>query len=119
MTVSEFLTDYERRTNSHDAAQLAPVIAEDATYWFSDGSHRGREAILAAIDDTWATIQDEAYAIRDVEVVVESVATVVYRYTFHWSGVVDGEARSGAGRGTSIAVCREGRWVMLHEHLSR
>ncbi|MGN8025389.1 YybH family protein [Microbacterium sp. 22242] len=117
-TALHFIREYERRTNSHDLEQLAPLIAEDATYWFSDGSHVGRAAILAAIGETFETIQDEAYSIADVEVIAEGPELAVLRYTFHWSGLVEGSPRSGSGRGTNVAVSRGGQWFMLHEHLS-
>lgn len=117
-TALDFMREYERRTNTHDVAQLAPLIAKDATYWFSDGSHGGRDSILAAIGKTFETIQDEIYSVADVEVVAEATDLAVLRYTFHWSGVVDGSSRSGQGRGTNVLVRRGGRWLMLHEHLS-
>lgn len=41
-TVLDFMREYERRTNSHDLELLAPLIAEAATYWFSDGSYTPR-----------------------------------------------------------------------------
>ena len=118
-TALEFMREYERRTNTHDVEQLAPLIAEDARYWFSDGSYAGRDAILAAIYETFETIQNEAYSIADIERVATEADLAVFRYTFCWSGVVDGSPRSGHGRGTNVVVRRDGRWLMLHEHLSR
>jgi hypothetical protein len=53
--LTEFIRTYEQATNSHDITQLVPLIAPEAVYWFSDGSHHGREAILAAIAETFAT----------------------------------------------------------------
>jgi hypothetical protein len=42
----------------------------------------------------------------------------VCRYLFAWTGVVNGELRSGQGRGTNVIVRRDGKMKMLHEHLS-
>lgn len=53
-------------------AQLVPLTAPEAVYWFFDGSHRGREAILPAISETFATIRDEIYQISDVEWIAQS-----------------------------------------------
>ena len=117
-SVIDFMRDYERLTNRHDIQQLAPLIAEDATYWFSDGSHAGRAAVLAAIGETFETIQDEMYSIANLEVVAEEPNLSVVRYRFQWSGTVGGSPRSGEGRGTNVIVRRGGRWLMLHEHLS-
>ena len=110
--------EYERATNSHDISRVVPFIADDAVYWFSDGSHRGIEEIRSAIEKTFATILDEVYEIRDLEWPVVTADVAVCRYRFAWSGVVDGEPRSGQGRGTNVIVQRDGGWRMLHEHLS-
>ncbi|WP_199549740.1 nuclear transport factor 2 family protein [Streptomyces sp. N35] len=42
----------------------------------------------------------------------------VCRYRFAWTGVIEGQQRSGQGRGTNVIVRRDGEWMMLHEHLS-
>jgi hypothetical protein len=42
-----FMRAYERATNSHEIAQLVPLIADDAVYWFSAGSHHCRPAVRA------------------------------------------------------------------------
>ena len=109
---------YERVTNGHEIEQIAPLIAEEAVYWFSDGSHRGREAVLAAISATFAAIRDEVYRISELEWVACRPDYAVCRYRFSWAGVVEGQRRSGRGRGTNVVVKRGGNWQMLHEHLS-
>jgi hypothetical protein len=43
--LTAFMTAYEHAANSHDVEQVLPLIADDATYWFTDGSYRGREEI--------------------------------------------------------------------------
>jgi len=116
--LDDFLKCYEQATNSHDFDRVAPLIADDAVYWFSDGAHEGITAIRAAFEAAWATIVDEDYRISDVRWVAvdDTVATCIY--AFRWSGVVDGQPRSGIGRGTNVLARRDGRWVMVHEHLS-
>ena len=42
----------------------------------------------------------------------------VCRYRFAWSGTVDGQPRTGGGRGTNVLVNRDRTWQMLHEHVS-
>ncbi|SEG68227.1 protein of unknown function [Actinacidiphila yanglinensis] len=116
--LTEFIRAYEQATNSHDITRLVPLIAPEAVYWFSDGSHRGREAVLRAIADTFATIRDETYRIDDLEWIVHSDDHAVCRYRFTWTGAVDGRPRSGSGRGTNVLVNNAGTWQMLHEHLS-
>ncbi|WP_392666885.1 YybH family protein [Streptomyces sp. LN785] len=116
--LTEFIRAYEQATNSHDTVQLVPLIAPEAVYWFSDGSHRGREAILSAIAETFATIRDEIYQINDLEWITYSDNHAVCRYQFTWTGTIDGQLRSGSGRGTNALINNAGTWQMLHEHLS-
>ena len=113
-----FMTEYEQANNSHDIDRVLPMIAEDATYWFSDGSYRGLGEIKGAIERTFATIQDEVYEVSDLEWVVVADEYAACRYRFSWQGVVNGQVRSGQGRGTNLLVRRDGTWKMQHEHLS-
>ena len=116
--LTSFIDTYERATNSHDTAQLAPLIAHDAVYWFTDGSHRGREAILSAIADTFTAIRDETYRIYDLEWIVADDNQAVCRYRFSWTGIINGHPRSGGGRGTNVLIRSGDSWQVLHEHLS-
>ncbi|GAA2757253.1 DUF4440 domain-containing protein [Actinopolymorpha rutila] len=93
----DFVRTYEQATNSHDIAQLTPLIAPEAVCWFSDGSHCGRDAILTAIAETFATIRDETYEISDLEWIAVSGSHAVCRYTFRWVGTINGQPRTGSG----------------------
>ncbi|WP_436533129.1 YybH family protein [Actinoplanes sp. HUAS TT8] len=119
MDPTSFVRGYEQATNARDLARLAPLIAPDATYWFTDGSHHGITAIKAAIERTFAAIQDEVYEIHDLEWIAVTDDLAVCRYRFRWSGRVDGKPAAGRGRGTNVLVKRDGSWQMQHEHLSR
>lgn len=118
-TPAQFMRRYERATNQHDFTVLAPLIAPDAVYWFTDGSYRGRAAIEEAVSRTFAAIRDEVYEIHDLDWVTVGEESAVCRYRFHWTGLVDGKPASGEGRGTNVLTRRDGRWQILHEHLSR
>ena len=85
-----FMAEYERAANSHEVQQVLTLIADDAVYWFTDGSYRGREAIAAALERTFATIQNEVYEIRELEWVAANDEFAACRYRFSWRGVVDG-----------------------------
>ena len=117
--LSAFVHRYEQAASRHDFDRLAPLIAEDATYWFTDGSYHGITAIKAAIERTFAAIVDETYQIRDLEWVAITGDLAVCRYRFSWKGMVDGQLASGHGRGTNVMTKRDGNWKMLHEHLSQ
>lgn len=116
--LTAFLRRYERANNSHRIDRVLPMIAEDAVYWFTDGSFHGVPEIATAIQRTFDAIQDENYEIRDLEWLVLGAEHAVCRYRFRWTGTVDGRSRSGQGRGTNLIVRRDGEWKILHEHLS-
>lgn len=115
--LTEFIRTYEQATNSHDITQLVPLIAPDAVYWFSDGSHRGREAILSAIAKTFATIRDEIYQIDDLEWIAHSDDHAVCRYRFTWTGTIDSQRptarseRSAAGGLSPVRLLLSSRSV--------
>jgi 8-oxo-dGTP pyrophosphatase MutT (NUDIX family)/ketosteroid isomerase-like protein len=113
-----FMAAYERAANSHHVEQVLPLIADDATYWFTDGSYRGREEIAGALERTFGTIHGEVYEIRELEWVTLTDGHAACRYRFRWRGVVDGQRRTGRGRGTNVLVKRNGAWQVQHEHLS-
>jgi ketosteroid isomerase-like protein len=116
--LTAFVRSYEQATNSHDISRVTPMIAAQAVYWFSDGSHRGHQAILAAIAETFATIQDEIYRIDELEWIASTASHATCRYRFTWTGTINGQPRSGTGRGTNVLINHAGTWQILHEHLS-
>jgi ketosteroid isomerase-like protein len=116
--LTAFLRRYELANNSHDFARIAPLICDDATYWFSEGSYHGIDEIRKAIELSFATIQEEVYQIHDLAWVAMTEEFAVCTYGFRWEGRVNGEPGSGAGRGTNVIARRDGVWKMLHEHLS-
>ncbi len=116
--LTQFLKAYEAANNSHVWENVAPFIAPQASYWFTDGSHFGIDEIRRAIEATFANIQDETYEIRDVRWPLVKDDAAVCTYTFHWRGIIDGQAKSGSGRGTNALQRNNGAWQIVHEHLS-
>jgi SnoaL-like protein len=78
-----FMVEYGRRTNAHDVGRLRELVADDASYWFTDGSYEGVEAIAGAVQRTFDEIRDEVYTISDVRWVCVSADFAVARYRFH------------------------------------
>jgi len=116
--VQEFLKEYATRTNSHDFSILQPLISDNATYWFTDGSYSGIKEIEQAITRTFNKIENEVYSIKNVQWIINTDNIAVCRYEFEWKGIVEGEEKSGNGRGTNVIVANNGKWQILHEHLS-
>lgn len=117
-TPHDFMREYAVQTNTHDFDRVAPLIAGDAVYFFSEGTYASEDDLRAAFERTWATIRDEDYRIEDLRWLAcdERIAVCVYR--FHWRGVVNGQPREGLGRGTSVLARSDAGWRVVHEHLS-
>jgi ketosteroid isomerase-like protein len=118
MTPVEFMHQYEQRTNTHNFQEVAPLIVDDAIYWFNDGSFRGVDEIRQAFEKTWDFIQNECYRIERVQWLISDEHVAVCTYIFHWQGIVEGQSAQGEGRGTSVLAKVDGKWKVLHEHLS-
>ncbi|HEV7275561.1 MAG TPA: nuclear transport factor 2 family protein [Devosiaceae bacterium] len=118
MSARDILRAYEDRINRHDFETLSELIAEDAVFWFSDGSHHGLAEIRTAFERTWRTLSDETYWLEERRWLAEGDLAAACTYRFHWRAVIEGRAASGAGRGTTVLGLRNGRWQIVHEHLS-
>jgi ketosteroid isomerase-like protein len=116
--LTAFMKAYEQANNSHDIDRVSPMIAPDASYWFTDASYHGLPEITAGIRQTFSLIQNEAYHITDLEWIVLTSEHAVCRYRFSWTGVIGGAQRSGQGRGTNVMVKHGESWRIKHEHLS-
>ena len=118
MTAREVLKSYERHLNRRDFDALAVLIAPDAVFWFSDGSHHGISAIRAAFEATWRALPEETYWLDNLEWLAESDTAAACTYRFNWRAVRNGQTISGNGRSTTVLNCGDGRWQIVHEHLS-
>lgn len=119
MTPAEFMRRYAQASAAHDLDATMRLIDEDAVYFFSNETcHIGRIAVEAAIKSNFDTIEMEKFEMRDVECILETEEAAVCLYNFHWSGRIDGLARAGSGRGTSVLRRDGASWRVVHEHLS-
>jgi ketosteroid isomerase-like protein len=118
MDARDVLKAYELRINRHDFDEVTELIAEDAVFWFSDGTHRGLGEIRAAFERTWHALSEETYWLEDMSWIAEGDAAAACTYRFNWQAVIDGRPASGSGRGTSVLARRSDRWQIVHEHLS-
>lgn len=118
MTPEDILKLYETRINLHQFDQIAPLLSNDAVFWFSDGSHTGIDKIKGAFERTWQEIQNEVYWLEELNWIAagDNAASCIYR--FHWKGIIDGQLQEGYGRGTTVMRKVAGQWKIVHEHLS-
>ena len=114
---ADFVAAYEAALATQDWEQVAPLIHDDCVAVFTEDTFRGKAEVEAAFRKTFALIQDETYHISDVHVIRQTADLVVLSYDFAWSGIIDGQPAAGGGRGTSVLVMEDGRWLLLYEHL--
>ena len=114
-----FLETYEEAANGRDFTKVAPFIADDATFWFTNGQFSGKPDIQKAFEDTWTNIQDEKYIISDVKWVALTYGASACTYKFKSDGIVDGKRQIYEGHGTNIVRRIDGCWQIVHEHLSK
>lgn len=119
MTPDEFMKRYEKATGSHDLEGTLQLIADDAIYFFSDtSSHVGKAAVRDVLSKNFDSIRNESYQLSGLRWLAANDDVAACVYEFSWSGEIDGEPRSGSGRGTSVLRRAETGWLVVHEHLS-
>lgn len=118
LELTRTMREYEAANNSRVLERVLAHIAPDASYWFSDGSHYGHAEIRVALLNTFEAIQEEKYSIHELTWVTVSSDIAVCRYHFSWTGLVEGQPRSGIGRGTNVLVKHDSGWLIEHEQLT-
>jgi uncharacterized protein (TIGR02246 family) len=109
-----------RRMNAKDLAATMELIAEDAVYFWSNGSAMfGKPAIAEAMRANFDGIADDTYDVADVTWLAETDDVAACVFSFHWTGRVDGKDVSGRGRGATVLKRVAGEWRIVHEHLSQ
>lgn len=111
------LSAYVEALNTHSWDRIAPHVAADAVFIFTEDTFIGHAAAKAAFEKTFKLIENEVFSLHDIvwTVVTEDVATC--HYEFRWKGLISGQESSGGGRGTTILRKVDGRWLVAHEHL--
>ncbi|NEM97423.1 YybH family protein [Pontibacter burrus] len=116
--LATFMQQYVTATNSHNFANVQPLLQPDAVYWFNKKESRGLPEIEASFNESWNYLPDEVYGIEDITwlSIDKRIATCIYTYTYQ--GTHNGKSIQGKGRGTTILVKENGNWKIAHEHLS-
>ena len=116
--LNAFLKRYVEATNSHEFAQVRPLLMPNAVYWFNQKESSGLEQIRESFQASWSYLPDEVYGIQNVTwlSVEQNSATCIYQYTYQ--GTHEGKPVKGGGRGTTVLVRQGGQWRIVHEHLS-
>ena len=111
------LKTYVEKLNTHSWDRIAPHVAADAVFIFTEDTFIGHAAAKAAFEKTFKLIENEVFSLHDIvwTVVTDDVATC--HYEFRWKGLISGQESAGGGRGTTILRKVDGRWLVAHEHL--
>lgn len=117
MNHASTLSAYFEALNTHSWDQIAPHVAENAVFIFTEDTFTGQAAAKAAFEKTFALIQDEHFSLHDIVWTVVTDEVAACRYEFRWKGIISGQEASGGGRGTTILRKTNGRWLIVHEHL--
>ncbi|MGB1247867.1 MAG: DUF4440 domain-containing protein, partial [Chitinophagales bacterium] len=87
---------------------------------FSNGEvHKGKAAVKIAFDRNFELIKSESYQVENVHWVIQNEKIAVFLFEYKWSGYINGELMSGAGKGTSTLVFENDNWMLLTEHLGK
>lgn len=116
-TPAELLTAYEKALSSQRWSEVEAFFHDDACVTFANGTFKGKAAIRAVFEQNFRSIEDERYAIANVHWAYQSATSAIALYEFHWQGMINGEAASGGGRGTSVLIFEQDRWWIVTEHL--
>lgn len=121
-SVVQFLNRFEELAEKEDFRLIQNMIHERAFFRFNDGDFVGRPAVQAAYEKTWqggANIKKELFYLSDIVVLSTDHASATATYTYNWEGALDGKPFRIQGRGTRVLVKEQGRFQIIHEHLSR
>ncbi|KMJ57351.1 cag pathogenicity island protein Cag4 [Bacillus sp. LL01] len=119
MDYKKALEEYIEATNTHNFDNVEKSLHENVVYWFTNKTCTSLEDIRSFFENAWDTIKEEVYAAKDVQWIAVGERTATCLYTFHYEGYMNGEFISGSGRATNVFVKEEGKWKLIHEHLSR
>ena len=119
MTADDFVRAYETALASQQWSAVDPLLHADVCVTFSTGAvHKGKPAVRAAFERNFAAIRDETYRVSNVHWAARTPDLAVYLFDFAWSGLINGKAASGAGRGTAVVVRNgDATWQLIAEHL--
>ncbi len=121
-SVVEFLNHFEALAAKEDFSLIGAMIDERAFFRFNDGDFVGRPAIRAAFEKTWRgdpSVRKARFYLSDIVVLSIDRSTATATYTYHWEGSQGGREFKIQGRGTRVLLREDGRFRIVHEHLSR
>lgn len=121
-SVVQFLDHFEDVAMKEDFDLLREMIDERAYFRFNDGDFIGRPAIQAVFEKTWRgdpTVKKARFYLSDIVVLTTDQTSATATYTYNWEGSQGDREFKIQGRGTRVLVHEDGKFRIIHEHLSR
>jgi ketosteroid isomerase-like protein len=121
-SVVQFLDHFEEIAEKEDFSLIRSMIHERAHFRFNDGDFIGHQAIQGAFEKTWRgdpSVKKARFYLSDIVVLTTDRSTATATYTYNWEGSQGGREFKIRGRGTRVLVMEDGRFRIIHEHLSR
>lgn len=121
-SVTTFLVEFERLAEREDFDLIRDFIDEQAYFRFNDGDFVGRTAIQAVFEKTWrgdSSVKKARFYLTDIVVLTVDQRTACATYTWNWEGSQGESQFTIRGRGTRVLTFEQGKFRIVHEHLSR
>ena len=117
MTPKELIKHYEKALESQSWSNVESLMHDDVCVTFSSGTFKGKQEVQQAFEKTFAIIKDEKYSITNIHWAFTDENSAICLYNFNWEGIINGQASSGGGRGTSVLIKDSSTWKIITEHL--
>ena len=111
------MKDYEAALTSQNWQNVDSLMHDDVCVTFSTGTFKGKSDVQVAFERNFKLIKDEVYTISDLHWVFQSNDSATCLYNFHWQGLINDQPMSGGGRGTSVLIRANDKWLIIVEHL--
>jgi hypothetical protein len=121
-SVTNFLVEFERLAEQENFELIREFIDEQAYFRFNDGDFIGQAAIQAVFEKTWRgdpSVKKARFYLTDITVLTIDQRTASATYTWNWEGSQGDRQFAMRGRGTRVLAFENGKFRIVHEHLSR
>lgn len=118
MNPEEFIKKYEAAIATQKWNNVSPLIHENASVTLTEGTFHGKENVKDAFEKTFRLIKDETYLVSNINWIKQDDKFAIFTFNYKWSGIINEQMAEGSGRGTSVLVYENDKWLLLTEHLS-